>query len=157
MDMLEDFKHETSPFAFALKPVEEGHFAAYVAGLEAQEREEGLPEGIVPQTTFWLVRGGNYIIGVTRFRHRLTPGLEQWGGHIGYAIRPSERRRGYATLMLKLALREAKKLGLKRVLLTCDPENTASARVMLKNGAVQGTDSTHPETGKPHSRYWIAL
>jgi predicted acetyltransferase len=116
-----------------------------------------MPEGYVPQTTFWLVTNGDRVIGEIRLRHKLTPALEQVGGHIGYAIRPSERGRGYATKMLRLVLKEAKKMGLKRVLLTCDPGNVASARVMLKNGAFQGIDSTDSQTGKPHSRYWIRL
>lgn len=157
MRMREDFEREPSQTAFRFAPLGPGGLAEHVAHLEAQERGEGLPEGHVPQTTFWLVRNSESVIGEARLRHKLTPALEQVGGHIGYAIRPSERHMGYATKMLRLVLKEAKKLGLKRVLLTCDPENTASARVMLKNGAFQGTDSTDPETGKPHSRYWIRL
>lgn len=157
MAMREDFKLDTSPTGFTFKPLERGDFPAYVAWLQDMERGEGLPEGFVPQTTFWLVRGEDYVVGEIRLRHTLTPGLENVGGHIGYGIRPSERRRGYATLMLKLCLREARKLGLKRVLLTCDPENVASARVMVKNGGVQGVDSINPDNNKPHSRYWIPL
>jgi predicted acetyltransferase len=157
MDMRADFEHDAGSNGFTFKPMEPGGFAEHVAKLQAQERGEGLPEGFVPQTTFWLVRNEETILGEIRLRHTLTPSLEQVGGHIGYGIRPSERGRGYATAMLRLVLKEAKKLGLKRVLLTCEPDNVASSRVMIKNRAVQGTDSVNPETGKPHSRYWIRL
>jgi predicted acetyltransferase len=157
MSMNEEFQHGPPLNGYGLKPLRWGEFAAHVAELQAQEREDGLPEGIVPQTTFWLLRNGDCVIGEIQLRHRLTPALERFGGNIGYAVRPSERRKGYARLMLKLVLDEARKLGMKRVLLTCSPDNTASARVMLANGAVQTTDGAQPETGEPKSRYWIEL
>lgn len=132
-------------------------FGVLVDKLNNMEKGIGLRPGFVPQTTFWLVRDGNRVIGEIRLRHRLNPELDHRGGHIGYAIRPSERNRGYATNMLALCLDEARKIGLKRVLLTCRPENVASARVMIKNGGVKSADGIDPETGRPTSRYWIEL
>ena len=92
-----------------------------------------VPEGFVPQTAYWLVRGDT-ILGGFRLRHRLSERLWQSGGHIGYDVRPEERNRGYATRMLAMALEKARARGLTWVLLTVDPENTPSIRVIEKNG-----------------------
>lgn len=67
-------------------------------------------------------------------RHRLTEALRRYAGHIGYGVRASEQGKGYGTLMLKLALERARELGIKQVLITCDDDNMASARVIEKNG-----------------------
>ena len=88
-------------------------------------------------------------------RPRLTEKLEDRGGHIGFAVRPSERGKGYATLMLKLVLEKAKQLGLRRVLVTCDKDNLASARVIQKNGGQLNTESISKQFGKMTQRYWI--
>lgn len=112
-------------------------FAALVARLEAAEQGAGLPDGWVPYSTYWLVNGGGRILGVVTIRHRLNSFLNHIGGHIGYGIRPAERGKGYAVRMLALALPEAKKLGLERVLVTCDATNTASERTIRRNGGVE--------------------
>ncbi len=98
------------------------------------EKGIGLKEGWVPSTTFWSVLGSLYV-GTGSIRHRLTPALEEFGGHIGYLIRPSLWNCGYGTLQLRLLLREACLLGIDPALITCDYSNPASARVMEKNGA----------------------
>ena len=148
-----EFVARGEPERFYREP--EGEFAAFVEQLAREARGEGLPEWAVPQTVFWAVRGGR-LVGVLKLRHRLNPALERYGGHIGYFVRPSARGQGVATRMLALALSEARALGLTRVLLTCDLDNLASARVMMKNGGVRDTDGVHPETGLPIARYWIA-
>ncbi|HOF88327.1 MAG TPA: GNAT family N-acetyltransferase [Armatimonadota bacterium] len=122
----------------------------------ASQGAKGCRTWAVPQHVYWAVCGGQ-VVGVLKLRHRLTPNLEHYGGHIGYAVRPSARGRGVATRMLGLALQKARALGLRRVLLTCNLDNHASARVIVKNGGVRDTDGTHPETGPPHARYWIDL
>lgn len=131
-------------------------FAAFVAQLHREACGKGLEDWMVPQNTLWAVRGGR-MVGVLKLRHRLTPMLENRGGHIGYFVRPSARGQGVATRMLALALGRARALGLARVLLTCDIDNHASARVMVNNGGVRTTDGTHPDTGLPLARYWIDL
>ncbi len=90
-------------------------------------------------------------------RHYLNDYLEQFGGHIGYSVRKSERQKGYATEMLSLALGEAKKLGLSRVLVTCDRENTGSAKTILNNGGVLENEVFDPNDGTVTQRYWIEL
>ncbi len=132
-------------------------FAGYVAQLEAQAHGERLPPGCVAEHVYWLVRAGTEIVGTSRLRRSLTPALEDIGGHIGYNIRPSARRRGYGTRQLALILERARALGLDRVLLTCDTDNVGSARIIERNGGVLASLGVSPISGKQISRYWIAL
>ena len=135
-----------------------GHnFDAFLRLLEREECREYLPPGVVPQTTFWLVRNGTHILGESRLRHWLTPSLEIEGGHIGYVIRPSERRKGYGTLILALTMEKAREIGLPRVMVTCDTDNISSSKIIRKNGGVFAGENISPRTGKPASRYWIDL
>jgi predicted acetyltransferase len=97
------------------------------------------------------------ILGRISVRHRLNANLEIEGGHIGYDVRPSERRKGYGTLMLKLALEEARKIGLKRVMITCDTDNIASAKIIEKNGGIFERHDISPMSGKQLNQYWIEL
>jgi len=87
----------------------------------------------VPQTNLWLVEGDEYL-GRLSIRHRLNRRLRFKGGHIGYDVRPSRRRRGHATLMLRLSLPVAHQLGIDPALITCDDTNVASRRVIEANG-----------------------
>lgn len=97
----------------------------------------------------------NKIIGTIQIRHYLNDDLLLHGGHIGYGVRPSERRKGYATKMLALALEECKNLGIGRVLITCDKTNLGSARTIQKNGGVLENEIT--ENGGIFQRYWIDI
>jgi len=115
-----------------------------------------LPDGWVPCSTFWLVSDEEVLLGEVRIRHRLTPALEDYGGHIGYMVRPDWRGKGHATRMLALALEKARVLKLRRVLVTCDRGNAASARVVLKNGGNLASESD-AKAGRVTSRYWIEL
>src|SRR6478736_2526166 len=107
-----------------------------------KDNEQGinLPEGWVPDSTFWLINRDKRILGAVNIRHQLTEKLLNSGGHIGYGIRPTERRKGYATLLLKLALEKARELGIHRVLVVCDERNIASERTILINGGTSDTD-----------------
>lgn len=96
---------------------------------------EGLPEGYVPCTVFWLVEGDKWL-GLSSLRHSLTPALTRFGGHIGYAVRRSEWGKGCGTRILALTLPEAEKLGILQARVTCDDTNVASRRVIEKNGGV---------------------
>jgi predicted acetyltransferase len=116
-----------------------------------------LAPGRVPQSTFWLLRNEQSILGCSRLRHTLNAFLEEEGGHIGYDIRPSERRRGYGTLLLRLTLDKARDLGLKRVLVTADTPNVASWRIIEKNGGVLHSEALSQHTGELLRKYWIEL
>jgi predicted acetyltransferase len=130
----------------------------FIRGLDKRSRGIGLPPGYVPDSSFWLVRRGDEaVVGVSSLRHRLTPTLEDVGGHIGYSIRPTERRKGYGTRILALALEPARALGLDRVLVTCDTDNIGSARIIEKNGGVLASRGFSTITGTLVSRYWITL
>jgi predicted acetyltransferase len=135
-----------------------GHFAKDVRNACDHAKSIGLPEGWVPAHTYWLIRDDRTIVGVVNLRHELTPFLEKEGGHIGYAVRPSERRKGYATQMLNMTLSEARRLRMKRVLITCDKNNVASARVIQKNGGMLENEVATGQQGcEITQRYWIEL
>ena len=111
-------------------------FGQYVQWLLDQSTEDAnRPAHFVPSTTRWLVDGDEYL-GRLGIRHRLTPDLFERGGHIGYDVRASARRRGYATQMLRDALPIAYALGIDPALVTCDTTNIASRKVIEHNGGV---------------------
>lgn len=129
-------------------------FPAMVDWLGKNSAGIGLPEGWVPDSTFWLVDESGRVLGAVNIRHGLTPFLLTSGGHIGYGIRPSERRKGYATELLRLALEKTSELGIPRVLVVCDRSNEASAKTILNNGGVE--DAPHAEeNGNVVRRFWI--
>lgn len=131
-------------------------FVGYLARVRDKELGRGLSSGQVPDSHFWLVRDGD-IIGCSRLRHRLTPELEHEGGHIGYDVRPSERRRGFGTILLRLTLERATARGLVRVRITCDAENLGSIRVIENNGGVLDGEVLSRARGKPIRQYWVTV
>ena len=118
-----------------------------------------LPEGKVLSTQFLTVReSDNRVVGMLQVRHYLNDYLEKFGGHIGYSVRPSERRKGYATEQLRQALIWCKEeLGLERVMITCYTTNEASRKTILSQGGVYDGTSHEPDKGKDLERYWITL
>lgn len=117
-----------------------------------------LKPGRVASTYYWLVSGETFI-GEIAIRHELNDALLKYGGHIGYGIRYSCWNQGFGTQMLRLSLTKAQEMGLKCVLITCDDDNLASARVIEKNGGIlqdkiqNRIDNTMVLT----RRYWIHL
>ena len=97
------------------------------------------------------------IIGMIQLRHELNEDLENYGGHIGYSVHPSHRKQGHATTMVKLCLDKAKRIGIPRVLIVCDVNNEASARVIEKSGGIFEDIRTDPSDGTSQRRYWITL
>lgn len=130
-------------------------FAAWVDRL-LQEADTSVPPdpGRVHASYFWVAEAGTYLGAIT-LRHSLTDFLLRAGGHVGYSIRPSARRRGLATWALGSVLAEARGLALDRVLVTCRDDNLASARTIEKNGGVL-EDVRSTELGRTR-RYWITL
>jgi predicted acetyltransferase len=111
-------------------------FARYVDWLVADAWEDSpRPSGYVPATNLWWTEGDTYF-GRLAIRHRLTPVLLEMGGHIGYDVRPSARRRGHASAMLRAALPVARGLGIESALVTCDLDNVASRTVIERNGGI---------------------
>jgi predicted acetyltransferase len=134
----------------------ESDFPAYVQSLLDRALGKGLPPGYVPDSRFWLVDNGEYI-GSASIRHSLNEYLLTTGGHIGYNIRPSKRMRGYGKAILRLALPEARKLGLDKVLLTCDETNIGSRKIIEANGGILEDKRPNPEGGPDKLRFWITL
>ncbi len=137
--------------------IKDGDFGKYVQDRLNWKKGKNLPEGWVPASTFWLVRNDNVILGTSSLRHELSGQLRNIGGHIGFNIRPSERRKGYGTAILALTLEKAKELGLKRVLVTCDDNNISSAKIIEKNGGILEDKYCNDELEQPKRRYWIKI
>lgn len=131
-------------------------FRRYLEVLVEQERGVGLPPGFVP-STFLFAFIGPRIVGRVSIRHTLTPVLLRVGGHIGYVVVPEFRRRGYATEMLRQSVEIARqRLGILRVLVTCDDDNIGSMKTIEKNGGVLENAVSGPDLLKPKRRYWIS-
>ncbi|MEV5964208.1 GNAT family N-acetyltransferase [Kribbella sp. NPDC051952] len=125
-------------------------FARLVEALDADAQPETpLPPDIVHQTMLWFVEGGEQWLGRLAIRHELTPALNELGGHIGYAVRPSARRNGYATQMLTQCLPVAAGLGIDPALVTCDTGNEPSRKVIQAAGG-ELEDERHGKL-----RFWV--
>ena len=124
--------------------------------LKMKNSEDTVPEGLVPSTTYLAIREiDNYIVGMVDIRHYLNEFLTQVGGNIGYDVRKSERNKGYAKQMLKLALEKCKELKIKKVLITCDEDNIASEKVILSANAK--FEDIRCIDGENKKRFWIDL
>lgn len=144
------------------RQISEEEFEKFLKKKEDERQGRNLKNEYVPATTLWFVEGDKWL-GEINIRHKSTPHLLHLGGHIGYALRPSARGKGFGTKMLELALPKAKELGFEKVLITCDNENIASARVIEKNGGVleniverEDEELEGIPAGKTR-RYWITV
>ena len=133
--------------------------AGHVKRLQEMEHGSNLPEGWVPMSTRWLIDDNQgttgRVVGEARIRHALSPPLEIEGGHVGYFIHPELRGRGYGNAILALALGELARMGVERVLVTCNADNLRSRRVIERNGGAFDRYTTSPKSGKQVMRYWI--
>ena len=157
-DMIDEWKldqesNHTNHSPWAIFKNDYHDFEYYLENLEVKEPIEGK----VPDSTFFLLdEERNILLGAVNIRHYLNDYLLQYGGHIGDGIRPSERRKGYATKMISLALQECKKLGIEKVLMVCDKDNIASAKTIINNGGILENEIID-EDGDTNQRYWIEL
>ena len=130
----------------------------YITACARYEDPKAVPPHLVPATQFLFVRkSDNKLVGMLQVRHRLNDFLEKYGGHIGYSVRPSERRRGYAKEMLKMALPFCRQIGIDKILITCIDGNIGSEKTILANGGVYETTVHEPNENVDLKRYWIAL
>lgn len=156
-DVIMDYKREflehedTIPGAAGLDTADT--FEDWYGAMCDNLNEETVRAGLVPASTFLVISYEGRLVGMIDIRHRLSDFLFHFGGHIGYNVRKSERRKGYATEMLALGLMQCKELGIDRVLITCDRENIASMKTILKNGGI--LENEVPHDGKIIVRYWI--
>ena len=131
----------------------------HIAWLNAQGDLIDLPDGRrvarAKHVQLWLTHAYTFI-GRVNIRFRLTPELENWGGHIGYEIRPSFRRRGFGTHLLSVAIPTARAAGLQGLLLTCLETNIGSIRIIEANGGALIGIGPHPyHPAETARRYWI--
>ncbi len=127
-------------------------FDEYLTVLRQAETEP--LAGMVPATRLWLIADGCRYIGDLDLRHVLNDSLRRFGGHIGYKIRPSERRKGYGKRLCSLGIAEARQLGIAQILITCDDNNRASCKIIEASGGVL-YDKIDNNRGVLTRRYWV--
>ncbi|WP_010098331.1 GNAT family N-acetyltransferase [Ornithinibacillus scapharcae] len=122
---------------------------------EMMKRKDGYGNWL-PFSSYFLVNHKDRILGMIDIRHELNDFLYRIGGNIGYSVRPSERQKGYATLLLKMGLDKCRELGMDKVLITCDEDNIGSAKVILNNGGREDKSEVD-EDQTVKRRFWIDL
>jgi len=128
-------------------------FDNYLLNLERKDKNNGF----VPNSVFFLYdEERDKILGAVDIRHYLNKGLLFDGGHIGDGIRPSERKKGYATLLIKLSLDECKKLNINDCLIVCNKDNIGSKKSIINNGGIFSNEVMSDE-GDIEERYWIKI
>lgn len=131
------------------------NYKTWLENTYLNESKETCSKNFVPAHTYFLIDEDKNILGAINIRHYLNEYLLNYGGHIGYGIRPSERKKGYAALMLSMALPIAKELGISKALITCDKDNLGSAKTIIKNGGVLENEVQEEE--RVTQRYWVEL
>lgn len=156
-DMLDEWvsynsSHNDNDSPWAIFKNDYHNFDYYLDNLELKEPKNGY----VPDSTFFALDAErNIFVGAINIRHYLSEKLLLDGGHIGDGVRPSERRKGYATEIIRLGLEECKKLGITKVLIVCDKDNIGSRKSILNNGGV--LENEIDVDGTIVQRYWINL
>ena len=147
--------HETNHSPWAIFKNDYHDFDNYLNEMIKQETIK--EDNYVPATTYFaLDLDRNIFVGAINIRHYLNERLLKDGGHIGDGIRPSERRKGYATEMIRQALPICKKLGIDKVLMVCYKDNAGSKKSIINNGGILENEIIDDD-GKINQRYWIHL
>jgi predicted acetyltransferase len=136
------------------------HYESYdewLKSVQSIEKETLTREKVHATTYFSIRKTDDKIIGTIQLRHSLSDELRRYGGHIGYGIRPTERQRGYGKEQLALVIEEAKRRGLSEVMITCDKDNTGSAKVITGNGGVLEWEGYFEPTQEVIQIYWIKI
>src|SRR5690554_2831789 len=155
LDALAEF-HAEDRFLYHRIDALQNHFEAHLRDECALIHWENIAIFRIPETIYWLVDEDTFL-GRLELRHHLHHRVDDIGGHIGYSIRPGQRRQGYGHAILKLGLQKAAQRGLSQVLLTCDPDNTASRKIIEKNGGrfENRVERVIDGTAYCKLRYWI--
>ena len=132
--------------------------SVYIAECKKYTSGETLPEGWVITTQFMYVRkADDRIVGMIQVRHYANEYISKYAGHIGYSVRPSERRKGYAKSMLKAVLPYCREIGLDKLLITCIEGNLGSERTILANGGVYESAVWEEGANRKLKRFWVEL
>ena len=130
----------------------------YIKTCAEYEDSQTVPTHLVPATQFIFVRkSDNKLMGMIQVRHCFNDYLEKYAGHIGYSVRPSERRKGYAKEMLRMTLPFCREIGLDKVLISCIDGNIGSEKTILANGGIYESTVYEPKGNKYLKRFWITL
>lgn len=131
---------------------------AYISECKKYTNPNTLPKEFVIATQFLYIRKtDNCLVGMIQVRHYFNDYLSKFGGHIGYSIKPNERRKGYATAMLKTVLSYCKEIGLDKILITCLDDNIGSEKTILNNGGVYESTVYEWREKRHLKRFWITL
>ena len=155
LQAMREFQGEGHYITYNLRRIGE-HFDDYIRQLYKQEERDSTTPGRVPNTEFWLIDNDTFI-GRLNLRHHLNDYLLHVAGHIGYEIRPTQRRRGYGIEILHLGLLEARAIGLTHVLVTCDEDNVGSRRIIEHNDGIFENAVVVEGSSQHKLRYWITL
>lgn len=160
IEMIKEWEHTGEKIIpLSIRIADYNHFEQMIEIFEARANGINLKPNQVPSTTLWGYHSiTGKIIGAVNIRHYLNESLLKNVGHIGDGVRPSERKKGYATEMIRLALQELKMLNaeVKKALMVCSKDNIASARTIQKNGGILENEII-AEDGIIHQRYWISI
>ena len=130
-------------------------FGQWLAALRCLKDPATTPAGFVPATQYLALDEQEHLVGMTNLRHHLNDYLLAYGGHIGYSVRPSERKNGYASQMLRLTLEKARERGISKVRICCDHYNIASAKTIQACGGILEDEMFDSSDGTLTQRYWI--
>ena len=137
--------------------IEKLSFNDWIDDLEKNKYEKNLPESYSPHTLYLAINDNNKIVGAIGIRWKQVPVLMVFGGLIRYSVRPSQRGKGYASEMLKLALDKFKNTNIENILITCKDFNIASKKVIEKNGGIFENTYSNDDDGYTYLRYWIKI
>jgi predicted acetyltransferase len=156
-EFIAEFKeHASTPHGAAGLEKHGEDYEGWLKKLEREGDERTVEPEKVPASTWFAVRKeDNRIVGMINIRHRLNGYLLNRGGHIGYCVRPAERRKGYAVEILGLGLGQCRVLGLKKALVTCGKNNIPSARTIQHHGGILENEVFDEESSAWFQRYWI--
>jgi predicted acetyltransferase len=154
-DAVAEFKEHDPDWEFAFNLADASNFSDYTTHLKNQSEGRDI-RGFVPNSYMGVFVDGK-CVGRSSIRHELNDQLLSFGGHIGYGVVPSERRKGYGREILRLSLAFLRSRGVKKALLTCDDHNLASIRIIEIHGGVLENKVPRDGTKVLTRRYWIDL
>ena len=157
IQMISEYSEHNEPLIPFVLAEDYGDFPLMVNKLDAYSRGQLIPKGFIAHSSFWLIDENERVVGCSNLRHKLNKHLLVLGGHIGFGIRPSERQKGYAKLILELTLSKAKNKCINNVLLTVDKDNLGSVKAIQYNKGVLTSEKEVSGQNSLIQYYWIEI